>query len=212
MLQTRRTFRQGLVLSKEQEDLLQSTGTLQHHQQDELTELEKLTTTPDPAQFFNIQNMQQEFPSRNYPTDGIIICKVNILPKLDNTKIHNQSLPFFTARYGYKMCIHVIIEFVKGNTPNLAVYFAIMRGEYDDLLKWPFSSKVSFILIDPSCFKRHIVQTFNPDPQSSSFCQPVESMNIPIGFPNFASVSEDFVKDNSIFIKCIVDVSNIVHP
>ena len=35
-----------------------------------------------------------------------------------------------------------------GYKTHLSIFFVIMRGEYDPLLKWPFEHKVSIILVD----------------------------------------------------------------
>ncbi len=36
-----------------------------------------------------------------------------------------------------------------GRGKYLSVFFVIMRGEYDDLLPWPFKQKVTFELFHP---------------------------------------------------------------
>ena len=64
--------------------------------------------------------------------------------------------------------------------------------------------------------RKHIVQTFKPTPESSSFRYPVSDMNVASGCPQFCKVSylddESYTNDNSLFIKCIVDASRIFHP
>lgn len=98
---------------------------------------------------------------------------------------------------------------------HLSVFFVLMRGEYDPLLKWPFESKVSLILVDQN-HRRHIVQTFKPTPENSSFQRPQRDMNVASGCPQFAKLivlsDNSYVKDDVMFIKCIVDTSRIFHP
>ena len=126
------------------------------------------------------------------------------------------SPPFYSGRNGYKMCIRAYLngDGIGFNT-HLSVFFVLMRGEYDPLLKWPFESKVSLILVDQN-LRQHIVQTFKPSPESSSFQKPRSDMNVASGCPQFAklSVLEDrnYVKDDVMFLKCIVDTANITHP
>ena len=93
--------------------------------------------------------------------------------------------------------------------------FVLCLGEYDPLLKWPFDYKVSLILVDQD-HRRHIVQTFKPSPSSSSFQRPKSDMNIASGCPKFAELkvldNESYVKEDVMYIKCIVDTQRIYHP
>ena len=126
------------------------------------------------------------------------------------------SPPFYTGRNGYKMCIRAYLNGDgMGYKTHLSLFFVLMKGEYDPLLKWPFDHKVSLILVDQS-HRKHIVQTFKPTVESSSFQRPVSDMNVASGCPQFSKLSalddENYVKDDVIFIKCIVDTSRIFHP
>ena len=64
-----------------------------------------------------------------------------------------------------------------------------MRGEFDNILQWPFTHKVTFKLINQAG-GRDIVDTFQPDPMSSFFRKPKSEMNIPSGCPRFVSHTE----------------------
>jgi len=126
------------------------------------------------------------------------------------------SPPFYSGRHGYKMCIRAYLNGDGiGYSTHLSVFFVLMRGEYDSLLKWPFENKVSLILVDQN-LRRHIVQTFKPTPESSSFQQPKSDMNVASGCPQFAELSVleegDYVKNDVLFLKCIVDTTKIQHP
>ena len=126
------------------------------------------------------------------------------------------SPPFYTGRNGYKMCIRAYLNGDgSGHTTHLSLFFVLMKGEYDPLLKWPFDYKVSMILVDQNR-RKHLVQTFKPTPESRSFQRPQTDMNAASGCPQFAKLSvlddEDYVKENVMYIKCIVDTSRIFHP
>ena len=126
------------------------------------------------------------------------------------------SPPFYTAKNGYKMCIRVYLNGDgMGHKTHLSLFFVLMKGEFDALLKWPFDYKVSLILVDQN-HRKHIVQTFKPTPESSSFQRPVSDMNVASGCPQFCKLSylddENYTKDDVLFIKCIVDTSRIFHP
>ena len=126
------------------------------------------------------------------------------------------SPPFYSGRNGYKMCIRAYLngDGIGFNT-HLSVFFVLMRGEYDPLLKWPFESKVSLILVDQN-LHQHIVQTFKPSSESSSFQKPRSDMNVASGCPQFVKLSVleegNYVKDDVMFLKCIVDTAKITHP
>ena len=126
------------------------------------------------------------------------------------------SPPFYTGRNGYKMCIRAYLNGDGiGYDTHLSIFFVLMKGEYDPLLKWPFDYKVSLILVDQN-HRRHIVQTFKPSPSSNSFKQPVQDMNVASGCPKFTELSvldnDDYIKDDVMYIKCIVDTTRIFHP
>jgi TNF receptor-associated factor 2/TNF receptor-associated factor 3 len=91
------------------------------------------------------------------------------------------SPPFYSGRNGYKMCIRAYLNGDGiGYKTHFSVFFVLMRGEFDPLLKWPFEYKVSLILVDQE-HRKHIVQTFKPTPESSSFRRPTTDMNVASG-------------------------------
>ena len=118
------------------------------------------------------------------------------------------SLPFYTSRHGYKMCLRLyILGDGIGKNNYMSLFFVIMRGEFDNILQWPFTHKVTFRLINQNG-NRDVIDTFQPEPTSSSFRKPNSDMNIASGCPRFIShadlKSKGFVTDDTIFIKCEV--------
>jgi hypothetical protein len=153
--------------------------------------------------------------------DGTMIWKI---PQFSQRKADAEngkytsifSLPFYTGRYGYKMCLRLyIMGDGIGKGTHLSLFFVVMRGEFDNILQWPFTHKVTFKLINQAG-GRDIVDTFQPDPMSSSFRKPKSDMNIASGCPRFVSHTElergGFVVDDTIFVKCSIDTSTIHHP
>ena len=125
------------------------------------------------------------------------------------------SPPFYTSRHGYKTCARVYLygDGV-GKSSHMSVFFVVMRGEFDALLPWPFHQKVTLTLLDQSPGKRHISDTFMPDPSSSSFQRPSSEMNIASGCPRFISIdtlrtANGYVKDNTIFLRVAIDCSGL---
>ena len=126
------------------------------------------------------------------------------------------SLPFYSGQYGYKMCLRLyIMGDGIGKGTHLSLFFVVMHGEFDNILQWPFTHKITFKFINQAG-GRDIVDTFQPDPMSSSFQKPKSDMNIASGCPRFVSHTElergGFIVDDTIFVKCIVDTSTIQHP
>ena len=153
--------------------------------------------------------------------DGSMIWKI---PQFSQRKADAEngkytsifSLPFYSGRYGYKMCLRLyIMGDGIGKGTHLSLFFVVMRGEFDNILQWPFTHKVTFKLINQAG-GRDIVDTFQPDPMSSSFRKPKSDMNIASGCPRFVSHTElergGFIVDDTIFIKSMIDVSTIRHP
>ncbi|XP_073409510.1 TNF receptor-associated factor 5 isoform X2 [Dendrobates tinctorius] len=127
------------------------------------------------------------------------------------------SQHFYTSRCGYRLCARAYLNGDgSGKGSFLSLYFVVMRGEFDSLLSWPFKQKVTLILIDQSGKKNHIVDVFKADPHSSSFKRPEGETNIASGCPRFVSHTQMenpknacFIKDDTIFIKVAVDLTDL---
>ena len=83
-----------------------------------------------------------------------------------------------------------------------------MKSEYNSLLQWPFTNKVTLTLINQSGGP-DVTDTFKPDPKSSSFQRPKTKMNVALGCPPFVPLDDlhrnGFIKDDTIFIKVKVE-------
>ena len=57
------------------------------------------------------------------------------------------SPPFYSCLGGYKMCLKVLANGEgKGKGTHVSVFIHLMRGEFDDDLKWPFNGKITIQL------------------------------------------------------------------
>ncbi|KAK3748642.1 hypothetical protein QZH41_004506 [Actinostola sp. cb2023] len=150
----------------------------------------------------------------NNSYDGILLFKINEVARrrADATSgrhISFYSPPFYTDQHGYKMCARVYLNGDgMGRGSHISLFFVIMRGEYDALLKWPFRQKVTMMLLDQDS-EEHIIDAFMPDPSSSSFKRPKGEMNVASGCPMFCPHTElqrhAYIRDDVMFIKIIVD-------
>ena len=153
--------------------------------------------------------------------DGSMVWKIpQFSQRMDDARTGKYtsifSLPFYSSRYGYKMCLRLyILGDGIGKGTHMSLFFVVMKGEFDNILQWPFTHKVTFKLIN-QCGSRDIMDIFQPDPLSSSFQKPKSDMNVASGCPRFVSMNElmqgGFIVDDTIFIKVKVDTATMRHP
>lgn len=153
--------------------------------------------------------------------DGSYIWKISdIAKKIENARADRQSSiyspEFYSSPTGYKMCMRLYLNGDgQARRTHLSLFFVIMRGEFDAILTWPFSCKVTFCLYDQTGNGRHIIDSFLPDPKSNSFERPRSAMNIASGIPRFLPLSviqpdnNPYVRDDSMFIKCFIDFTSM---
>eukprot|EP00731_Ephydatia_muelleri_P015024 Em0008g744a len=131
---------------------------------------------------------------------------------VDGVTMSLYSIPFYTSRHGYKMCARVYLNGDgMGKGTHLSFFFVVMKGPFDALLPWPFKQKVTLTIINQAG-KKHVTDTFRPDPQSNSFQRPTQKeMNVASGCPMFIRheqlLNGGFVKDDCIFLRTVVDTS-----
>ncbi|CAF3059503.1 unnamed protein product [Rotaria sp. Silwood2] len=98
---------------------------------------------------------------------------------------------------------------------HMSLFFVLMRGEYDAILHFPFSFKITFALLDQTSHQQHIIGSFRPDGKSSSFQRPRSDMNIASGIPKFVPLTiiqqdnNPYVVDDTMFIKVIIHFGDI---
>ena len=157
---------------------------------------------------------QQQFSTY----DGTLLWKVTEVARRRNDALSGRQTSiyspcFYTSRQGYKMCARLYLNGDgMGRGTHLSVFFVVMRGEYDALLRWPFRQKVTMMLLDQDNVE-HVIDAFRPDPSSSSFQRPRRESNIASGCPMFCPLAElnthAYVRDDTMFLKIIVDTVDI---
>ena len=118
------------------------------------------------------------------------------------------SAPFYTDRFGYRMCLRVYLDGDgSGKGCYISYFLTIMKGEYDALLEWLFNFMVTMSMINQKGGS-NIVQSFKPNPSSASFHRPKSDMNVASGCPKFAAQSvldnQEFVVDDTAFFQCVI--------
>jgi len=123
-----------------------------------------------------------------------------------------QSVPFYA--YGYKLILRLYPNgFGEGENTHLSIAIAVLKGEYDAILPWGFSKRVTFTLIDQQDNpnpRQNVVMGITADPNNIAFTKPVEGKaRAGHGFPQFVSHNDlrkrRFVVDDTLFIKFQVD-------
>ncbi|KAJ7384289.1 TNF receptor-associated factor 3 [Desmophyllum pertusum] len=151
--------------------------------------------------------------------DGVFLWKVDNFQRRFRESVEGKTIsiyspPFYTSRYGYKLCARAYLngDGPMGKGKYLSLFIVLMRGEYDGLLSWPFQNKITMKLVDQEQIS-HITETFRPDPNSSSFQRPKSEMNIASGCPLFCSHgllrSRGYIRDDSLFIKLVVEGTGV---
>ena len=85
------------------------------------------------------------------------------------------SAPFYTSRFGYRLCLRVYLDGDgSGKGRYISYFLTIMKGEYDALLEWPFQHMVTMTLVNQKG-NDNIEQSFRP---STSFHRPQSDINV----------------------------------
>ncbi|XP_066569406.1 TNF receptor-associated factor 2 isoform X2 [Amia ocellicauda] len=152
--------------------------------------------------------------------DGVFVWKISDFSRRRQDAAAGRtpamfSPAFYSSKYGYKMCLRLYLNGDgTGRGTHLSLFFVVMRGKNDALLKWPFSQKVTLMLLDQNN-REHVIDAFRPDVTSSSFQRPISEMNIASGCPLFCPLAKlsgaksSYLRDDTIFIKAIVDLTGL---
>uniref|UniRef100_A0A8D0BU56 MATH domain-containing protein n=1 Tax=Salvator merianae TaxID=96440 RepID=A0A8D0BU56_SALMN len=121
------------------------------------------------------------------------------------------SPPFYTSRYGYKLCLKLFLNGDgTGAGSHLSLFLVLMKGEYDFQLTWPFRHKVTFTLLD-QVKKHHVSTSFRPLESSSSFQRPVSETNVASGLPEFCPLTllhnlrTGYICNDTLVIQAVID-------
>lgn len=202
----------------------------------DMEELKKRAPPPPPASILNssfsnsstsIGTLQSQLPDFRQP---IIFRNANFIWRFTDFEFHRlnaanngrlsvTSDPFYTSDFGYKMCLRLYpAGDGVGKGTHLSVFFAIMRGDYDDLLTWPFKQKVTLNILDQDSGTKNHCDTFKPDSRSACYQKPTEDCNIASGSPKFIALSlvtamdSIYCRNDTIYLKITVDTLGISKP
>jgi len=146
----------------------------------------------------------------------MFVCLLFIGDAQSERQTSIYSSPFYSSPTGYKMRARLYLQ-GDGNArqSHMSLFFVLMRGPHDAILKFPFNYKVTFCIYDQAGGGRHIIDSFRPDTRSNSFQRPRSDMNIASGIPKFFPLSlleqenNSYVRDDTMFIKILVHFNDI---
>lgn len=90
----------------------------------------------------------------------------------------------------------------------------VLKGDYDDLLQWPFPYSITVRLIDQKNENNHIVNSFHPAVNSRACQKPITDMNPPFGLEAwipcglFRQNMDRFVKNDTISVEILMNLPN----
>ncbi|CAF1035093.1 unnamed protein product [Didymodactylos carnosus] len=170
----------------------------------------------------NLTKIKEYILTTEYTSyDGTLTWRIpDVSDKMADAQSERQtsiySPPFYSSSTGYKMRARLYLH-GDGNArrTHMSLFFVLMKGKYDAVLKFPFNYKVTFVLYDQSGQNRHVIDSFRPDTKSNSFQRPQSDMNIASGIPKFFPLpmiqqdNNNYVKDDTMFIKILVDFADL---
>ncbi|CAM4846316.1 unnamed protein product [Rotaria magnacalcarata] len=211
----------SIELQSSIESLTQDIGSLKLNVQEQSSFLDGVKPNQEILQQ-DVASLKQKIDDLQYVSyDATLIWKiVSFNEKMMDAQSERQtsiySPPFYSSPTGYKMRARLYLN-GDGNArrTHMSLFFVLMRGPNDAILKFPFNYRVTFCLYDQTPEQRHIIDSFRPDIRSSSFQRPRSEMNIASGIPKFfplAMIQQDgnsYVRDDTMFIKVMVDFNDM---
>lgn len=195
-------------------DIVHHRGQISHLS----TQLEKIAKTiPKHDSRLDELNLKIEILEVK-TTCGIYIWKINEVKRRYQEAKEGKtsslySPPFYSSTHGYRLCLRAYLNGDgTGKNTHVSLFVVIMKGEYDDLLQWPFRHRVELTLINqdsPTDTRSSKTQRFIPNQESNSFKKPQDAFNVASGFPEFVPVSilddPGFAKNGIIYFRVKLD-------
>ena len=151
-----------------------------------------------------IVNTGSPFPSwyNNNPANITPPCIVTMYQYslFKNNNSDWVSTPFYTSERGYKLHLSVYANgWGSGKGTHLSVCVYLMKGEYDEELKWPFNANITIQLLNWSDDSNHIQYTIrHHEAPVEDRTRVIEEVKAPRGWGIFQCVSHSVLNnDNS---------------
>ena len=150
--------------------------------------------------------------STMYPALGQFTWRVdNIREKIKQAQSGDPSAAviyspsFYSAEAGYKLCL-CIYPAGDNNQGYLSLYFVVMKGQFDEILPWPFQKRVYLSLLNTKG-GQSVVKDIHPDARLHYFHRPENPRNVGYGYPKFIALQKllqedsEFVENGALFLR-----------
>ena len=181
--------------------------------------LQKMGPPPEPSQPTLPQLSDNHIPQDLVKVPPVEFTMMDFLHK-KTANTDWDSPPFYTHPQGYKMCLnlepngcgtgkgtHCMLPCVltvccphEGRTCTVySLYAALMKGEHDDSLQWPFEGNIVVELLNWREDQQHVVQNFAFSRENKINCIRVHRIDTNIGdwFGNHQFISHSSLSYNS---------------
>lgn len=200
-----------ILLSQENDQLKEQLDLLKKRDDETQDRVDKLKLQVDEL------NIRVNTLTKHFRIQGNIhVWKIDNWSEKVKYAVQEKTLAIFSPEYytaaptgsaptGYKFILALFPNGDgMGRRTHVSVYFAIMKGDFDQLLTWPFKGKVTLTLLDPSGYAKHHVLKF-PAPSHNRvlFAQPTKEKNNGVGFPQFIKRDEIdyYLHQNTLYLQ-----------
>ena len=135
------------------------------HMSDTVTHMTLLATVTQSMQQ-NIEDLKKENQELRQEVKELRTQKLG-LPiefRVNNSEGEVFLPSFFSHSHGYQMCIKVYPNGIEGT--HVSVFTSLMRGPYDDHLKWPFRGEITVQIVNQAGDHTHVVNTISYNDKS----------------------------------------------
>ncbi|KAK2569291.1 TNF receptor-associated factor 6 [Acropora cervicornis] len=175
-----------------------------------------------PLQELTIRFNRQE--TRGFEFEGRV-CNGSYIWKIENYRQRRQdaingiatavhSPAFYTSLYGYKLCLRINLNGVDSGVGRyIALFVHMMQGDYDSILEWPFTGRITLTILDQSEgteFRQHISESLIAKPNLLAFQRPTAPRNYKgYGYVEFAPIEHirdpQYIKNNTMLVRIQID-------
>ena len=139
--------------------------------------------------------------------DGTLVWKISSYAEKKARERVLHSRVFYTDRFGYKLSLICYPDGDgTGKSTHLSLFLVVMRGEFDDILRWPLRARVRFEAMSRQGGK--IIDVFTTDTSLKSFARPTSESNLGAGCPRFVDkerLESSCLVDDAIFLRAKVE-------
>ena len=157
----------------------------------------------------DLKDAQQVATNTGQPIGQVEFTMTNF----EQHKVENDrwfSSHFYTHPQGYKMCLSVAANgFGSNKGMHTSVFIHLMKGEFDEQLKWPYVGKITVMLVDQLENRRHYTRTISFDTAPEIYKKRVtDGLTNPAGygaaiFLSHADLEPHYLKNNCLKFRIV---------